>query len=95
MDYTSDHDGKSKTASAVDQKNYPEQHEVENQGWETGALPTHEQIKQRAHEIWMERGRPEGTAEEDWRQAEEELRAGIQSRHVIESTKDRGGSVQP
>jgi hypothetical protein len=28
--YPSDHDGKSKTASAVDQDHYPEQHEVEN-----------------------------------------------------------------
>ena len=28
--YPSDRDGKSKTASAVDQEHYPEQHEVEN-----------------------------------------------------------------
>jgi hypothetical protein len=28
--YPSDRDGKSKTASAVDQDHYPEQHEVEN-----------------------------------------------------------------
>ena len=30
MKYPSDRDGKSKTASAVDQEHYPEQHEVEN-----------------------------------------------------------------
>jgi hypothetical protein len=28
--YTTDQDGKSKTASAVDQEHYPEQHEVKN-----------------------------------------------------------------
>ena len=32
-----------------------------------------ELIRSRAHEIWEEEGRPEGHAEEHWRQAEAEL----------------------
>lgn len=33
----------------------------------------HERIRQRAHEIWEEEGRPDGKHEEHWRQAAEEL----------------------
>ena len=74
MKYTSDHDGKSKTASAVDQIHYPEQDEVENQ--ESAAeLPTHDQIAERARELWRARGEDsEGSAEQDWFQAEAELK---------------------
>jgi hypothetical protein len=36
----------------------------------------HDQIAARAYEIWQSRGRPEGSAEEDWFQAAKELRAG-------------------
>ncbi len=38
-------------------------------------VPTHEQIAVRAYECWQRRGGIEGSAEDDWRQAEEELRA--------------------
>lgn len=37
--------------------------------------PTHEEIAARAYECWQERGGIGGTAEEDWFQAERELRA--------------------
>lgn len=37
--------------------------------------PTHEQIAKRAYEIWVAKGRPVGLDEENWRQAEAELRA--------------------
>ena len=36
--------------------------------------PSHEAIAQRAYEFWEERGRPEGTQEEDWFRAQDELR---------------------
>jgi hypothetical protein len=41
-----------------------------------GALPppTHEQIMQRAHRIWIEAGRPEGRDREHWLEAERQLR---------------------
>jgi hypothetical protein len=36
--------------------------------------PTREEIAARAYRCWQERGCPEGSAEEDWCRAEEELR---------------------
>jgi Protein of unknown function (DUF2934) len=36
-------------------------------------FPTHEQIEQRAYEIYLERGGEDGQALEDWLIAEEEL----------------------
>ncbi len=39
-------------------------------------IEVHERdIRARAHAIWEERGRPEGTAEEDWATAEQQLKA--------------------
>ena len=72
MKYVTDRDGKSKTASAVDQEHYPEQNEVANP--ESGEFPpTHEEIALRAFELWRARGCPEGSPEIDWLQAEKEL----------------------
>jgi len=34
-----------------------------------------EVVGQRAHEIWLRNGRPQGTAAKDWQQAEAEIRA--------------------
>ena len=39
----------------------------------TRDLPTHDQIAQLAYQLWEERGRPEGSAEEDWLRAEKQL----------------------
>ena len=33
----------------------------------------HDRIRQRAHEIWEQEGRPEGAHERHWRQAENEV----------------------
>jgi Protein of unknown function (DUF2934) len=33
-----------------------------------------ESIEQVAYAIWEKRGRPEGTAEDDWREAEQQIR---------------------
>ena len=38
-------------------------------------IPTHEQITQRAYEIFIERGSPEGRDLEHWLEAEKQLRA--------------------
>jgi hypothetical protein len=35
----------------------------------------HDEIAALAHELWQARGRPEGSADEDWFQAQEELRS--------------------
>ena len=40
----------------------------------------HHQIAARAHEIWLAKGRPQGSAEADWFQAAEELRSN--ARHL-------------
>lgn len=37
------------------------------------SYPTEEQIRQRAHELWEEAGRPDGRDQEFWRRAEREL----------------------
>lgn len=38
--------------------------------------PTHEQIARRAYELYAQRGYVDGYAEEDWAQAERELKLG-------------------
>jgi hypothetical protein len=75
MKYPTDRDGKSKTASAVDQEHYPEQHEVEVVQSEADPLPRHAQTAERAFELWQAHGCPQGSAEQDWLQAEAELQA--------------------
>jgi hypothetical protein len=37
-------------------------------------MPTHEQIEQRAYQLWEERGCPYGEPAVDWERAERELR---------------------
>ena len=74
MAYTSDHDGKSKTASAVDRDHYPEQNEVDNSDFEAHSRPTHEQIAALAFALWEKRGGDEASAEHYWLEAESQLR---------------------
>ena len=42
---------------------------------EAGSEPTHEEISARAHALWVERGCPDGSPEEDWLAAENELKS--------------------
>jgi hypothetical protein len=37
------------------------------------AYPTDEQIRERAHQLWEQAGRPEGKQDEFWHLAEQEL----------------------
>jgi Protein of unknown function (DUF2934) len=91
MEYTSDRDGKSKTASGVDQSSYPEQNEVNNLALDDDSLPSRDQIAQRAFELWHAKGCPQGSAEQDWLDAEAELRAAGAPNG---STGTHAGSVQ-
>jgi hypothetical protein len=85
-----DRDGKSKTASAVDGAHYPEQDEIDREpDSSTGA--NHDEIAARAHELWIQRGRPQGSAEKDWYEAAEQLRAKTNSQ---KSRSAESGSVQ-
>jgi hypothetical protein len=47
-------------------------------GLSTFSGPTHEQISKRAYEIFLARGGQHGRQDEDWAQAERELRLGRQ-----------------
>lgn len=94
MKYPSDRDGKSKTASAVDQVHYPEQDEAETAGTHQNSFPSHEEIAQKAFEIWQAHGCPEGTAEQDWLEAEAELEAEGAPRSVTLGSAASAGSVQ-
>ena len=48
---------------------------VYNRLVEEDARETEKRIKELAHQIWEKKGRPEGTAEEDWKEAERIIRA--------------------
>lgn len=57
------------------------------------SLITHENIARRAHQIWEEAGRRDGSETIHWLQAERELRAHQESPE--EPKADRGNSVEP
>lgn len=94
MKYTSDRDGKSKTAAAVDQKHYPEQNEAETPGSNMNGHPSHEQIAERAFQLWNARGCPDGSPLEDWLRAEEELAAEVAPRMVARGSAISAGLFQ-
>jgi hypothetical protein len=53
---------------------------------ERAKTPTHDQIAQRAYEIFVERGRPEGRDQEHWLLAESQLCQGKKLQPSISST---------
>ena len=55
--------------------------------------PTHDQIAKRASELWKSNGCPEGTADRDWLQAEEEL-IGAKALDGTQGMPSHSGSVQ-
>jgi hypothetical protein len=89
-----DRDGKSKTASAVDAKHYPEQNEVPTEHPLVSDGPDIEAIKALAYQLWMERGSPDGSADQDWHRAEQELRAKNGSQRISDKLHESSGSVQ-
>jgi uncharacterized protein len=46
-------------------------------------LPSRDEIATRAKQIWLRNGSPEGTAEQDWRQAEQELESARGPDHSV------------
>jgi hypothetical protein len=89
-----DRDGKSKTASAVDAEHYPEQNEVQKEHPLVSDGPDIEAIKMRAHELWVERGCPHDSADEDWHRAERELRQRNGDQRISDQLHESSGSVQ-
>jgi hypothetical protein len=89
-----DRDGKSKTASAVDAEHYPEQHEVPKDHPLVSDGPDIQAIAKRAHELWVLRGQPHGSADEDWHQAEQELRGRNGDQRISDQFHESSGSVQ-
>ncbi|MGH9646974.1 MAG: DUF2934 domain-containing protein [Bryobacteraceae bacterium] len=86
MDRYGDHDGKSKSASAADGRHYPDPGD--------DAAPAYQDIAARAHQIWLEQGQPLDSAEQNWLEAERELRASATSRRLVEQVHEHAGSVQ-
>jgi hypothetical protein len=89
-----DRDGKTKTASAVDSAHYPEQNEVPQEHPLVSEGADIEAIKARAYELWVERGCPHGSADQDWHLAEQELRARKGSQRISDKLHESSGSVQ-
>lgn len=89
--YHGDHDGKSKTSSAVDAPHYPDMG-IENTP--DIALPSQEEIAQRAHRLWELHGRPANTANQDWFDAERELLEIARDRSSVAHIHGDAGSVQ-
>src|SRR5437868_4109427 len=46
---------------------------------DSSGAPTHEQIAERAYQIWLIRGMPAGTDAENWFEAEKQLRSALAS----------------
>jgi hypothetical protein len=78
----------------VDAEHYPEQNEVPKQHPLVSDGPDIEKIKAHAYELWMERGCPHGSSDEDWHQAEREPRAKSGSRRISDQLHESSGSVQ-
>jgi hypothetical protein len=89
-----DRDGKSKTASAVDAQHYPEQNEVSKDHPLVSDDPDIEAIKARAHELWIDRGCPHGSSDQDWHRAEQELRSQNGDQRISDKLHESSGSVQ-
>jgi hypothetical protein len=82
----------SSTESKVDGAiHHPEKNEVHVQS--PAGLSPHDAIAERAHELWRQRGCPEGSAEQDWFEAEEQLRGKFISDNT-RATAPPSGSVQ-
>jgi hypothetical protein len=56
--------------------------------------PTPSEIAERAHQLWLEQGMPSNTAEQNWLDAERELKAAVKSRSLVEKVQENAGSVQ-
>lgn len=92
MDQFRDQDGTSKTSGAVDQDYYRDGNSQENSVAAEG--PTESEIARLAYRIWEERGRPSGTHDQDWAEAEHQLRQESDAPQDYRILKEQQGSVQ-
>jgi hypothetical protein len=92
MDHFGDHDGKSKTSSAVDEEHYPSGEPEEN--FDGAKSPTESEIAVLAYAIWEERGRLDDGHEQDWEEAERRLRGKNDVPQDYGILKEQQGSVQ-
>jgi hypothetical protein len=67
---------------------------VESEPLETSSAPTTAEIAERAYRLWIERGCPEGSDEQNWLDAERELHDAALSRRITEINHEKAGSVQ-
>jgi Protein of unknown function (DUF2934) len=86
----SDHDGKSKTSSAVDVKHYPDAQD----GTESTNHPSDSEIAAEAHRIWEEHGRPSDSHEQDWLAAKRKLMEARNTPKQSQILAEQSGSVQ-
>lgn len=90
----SDQDGKSKTASAVDDAHYPPLSQNDHEPADPFEPPTQQKIAERAYYLWMERGCCDGSHEQNWLEAERELHDAALSRRLTAVSHEKAGSVQ-
>jgi len=63
------------TQSKVTQMSAMQQgHKASHPGPAATAMPTHKDIAKRAYEIYVEKGCPQGQSEQNWLQAEQEMK---------------------
>jgi hypothetical protein len=99
MNYVGDRDGKSKTSSAVDSQHYPDLNGREGQGVQEEekvdeSAFSHAEIAHLAHGLWENAGRPDGTEEKDWLEAERLLFEERRNRTDTKTMAAQAGSVQ-
>jgi len=73
MKFFGDHDGKSKTSSAVDSEHYPEMNGREGDFATSLNYPSYEEIAAEAYQLWEEGGYAADSAEQNWLEAERKL----------------------
>jgi hypothetical protein len=103
MNFFGDRDGKTKTSSAVDAEHYPDMDgvgdEAETIGVSTQDPPSdgafsHTEVQKLAYELWETAGRPAGSHEQDWHEAEQRVLEAHRNRTDSQTMAAQAGSVQ-
>lgn len=67
------HHGKEDHLTGHEMTRQAQEHSPRESRHEDRHKPAHHEIAALAHQLWVERGSPEGSANEDWLKAEEQL----------------------
>ncbi len=90
-----DHDGKTKTSSAVDAEHYPDLAKHEEHSVESAAPAfSHSEQAALAYKLWEEAGRPSDSQEHYWFEAEQKLREKNANNAQARVLAAQAGSVQ-